>query len=88
MLNTLSSRDLISLPVPPSNVPIIIPGANVIVSVLLTSRNRTFRVGCFLKASIFDLYNILSVHGRRTLLIVATFTIYSARTLDYHCSLR
>ena len=36
----------------------------------------------------FDLYNILSVHGRRTLLIVATFTIYSARTLDYHCSLR
>ena len=37
---------------------------------------------------LFDLYNILSVHGRRTLLIVTTFTIYSARTLDYHCSLR
>ena len=55
MLNTLSSRDLISLPVSPSNVPIIIPGANVIVSVLLTLRNRTFRVGCFLKASISSL---------------------------------
>ena len=55
MLNTLSSRDLISLPVSPSNVPIIIPGVNVIVSVLLTLRNRTFRVGCFLKASISSL---------------------------------